>query len=195
MKGTERIIAHIQSDAKAEADRILALAQEQCSGILGGYEEQAKAAYAERIRAGVKTCEESIENADRLAQMESRKSLLAVKQEMVSAAFDRAKEMILSMPEEDYLALLTKLAVKAAGGESGEIILNASDRAKYGDSVVSAANAMPGGEKLVLSAETGEFSGGLIVRSGQIETNNTVELLIELCRGDMSSEVAKALFE
>ena len=33
MKGTEKIIAHIQADAKAQADAILAQAEQQCAGI------------------------------------------------------------------------------------------------------------------------------------------------------------------
>ena len=41
---------------------------------------------------------------------------------------------------------------------------------------------------------TGDFAGGLIVRNGAVEVNNTLELLIDLCRGDMAAEVAKILF-
>ena len=58
MRGTDKIIAHIQADAKAQADAILAQAEQQCAGIRETYEAKAKEAYAEKIRAGVKTCEE-----------------------------------------------------------------------------------------------------------------------------------------
>ena len=193
MKGTEKIIAHIQADAKAQADAILAQAEQQCAGIRDDYESKAKDAYAEKIRAGVKKCEDLADSKTRIAQMESKKSVLALKQEMVSEAFAKAKDIVLALPAEKYCAFLTRLAVQSAPDGEGQIVLNASDRKKYGEAVVSQANAALSG-RLTLSDETGDFAGGLIVRNGAVEVNNTLELLIDLCRGDMAAEVAKILF-
>ena len=47
---------------------------------------------------------------------------------------------------------------------------------------------------LTLAGECGDFAGGLVLRRGNIEDNCTVELLIDLCRGEMSSKVAEVLF-
>ena len=193
MKGTEKIIAHIQADAKAEADAILAQAEQQCTLLREDYEKKAENAYAEKIRAGVKACEDLAESKKRIAEMESKKNLLALKQEMVSAAFDRAKEIILSMPAAEYQAFLTNLAVKAAPDGKGQLVLNARDRKQYGEAVVKAANAALKGS-LTLSDTDGDFAGGVMIKNGAVEVNNTLELLIDLCRGDMSADVAKALF-
>lgn len=193
MKGTEKIIAHIQADAKAQADAILAQAEQQCAQIRKEYEDKANEVYAARIRSGVKACEDLAESKKRIAEMESKKSVLSLKQEMVSAAFDRAKEQILAMPAKDYLAFLTKLAVKAAPDGKGQIVLNAADRKQYGEAVVKAANAELGGS-LTLADAAGDFAGGLMVRNGAVEVNNTLELLIDLCRSDLAADVAKVLF-
>ncbi len=193
MKGTEKIIAHIQSDAKAQADAILAQAEQQCALIRKDYEEKADEAYTAKIRAGVKACEDLSESKKRIAEMESKKNLLALKQEMVSAAFDRAKGIILSMPAAEYQAFLTNLAVKAAPDGKGQLVLNARDRKQYGEAVVKAANAALKGS-LTLSDTDGDFAGGVMIKNGAVEVNNTLELLIDLCRGDMSADVAKALF-
>ena len=61
--------------------------------------------------------------------------------------------------------------------------------------VVEKANALLPAGKLSLSAATGDFAGGLILKRGSIEANCTIELLVELCRGDMSAQLAKVLFE
>ena len=193
MKGTEKIIAHIQADGKAQADAILAQAEQQCAQIRKEYEDKANEVYAARIRSGVKACEDLAESKKRIAEMESKKSVLSLKQEMVSAAFDRAKEQILAMPAKDYLAFLTKLAVKAAPDGKGQIVLNAADRKQYGEAVVKAANAELGGS-LTLADAAGDFAGGLMVRNGAVEVNNTLELLIDLCRSDLAADVAKVLF-
>ena len=193
MRGTDKIIAHIQADAKAQADAIIAQAEQQCAGIREAYEGKAKEAYAEKIRAGVKVCEDLAESKSRIAQMESKKSLLAMKQELVSSAFDKAQKQLLSLPKEQYLDFLTGLAVKAAPDGNGELVLNASDKAAYGSELVRAANARLNGQ-LKLSDETGDFAGGLIVKNGPVAVNNTLELLIDLCRSEMAADVAKVLF-
>ena len=186
MKGTEKIIAHIQADAKAQADAILAQAEQQCAEIRRDYEIKAKDAYAEKIRLGVKSNQDKLDSVERLTRMESRKAILALKQEMVSAGFDKAVEELIALPQEKYIALLAKLAFQAS---------STGDEAEIGAAVVKAANALLPGGKLTLSDDTGDFKGGLILRRGSIEANCTVELLVELCRGDMSAQLAGVLFE
>ena len=223
MKGTEKIIAHIQADAKAQADEILARAESRCAEIKAEYDAKAREAYSGKIREGVKACEEKLTNSTKLAEMESRKDILALKQELMNAAFDRARDFMLSLPEDSYLELLVTLAVRGAceicnagtatsdatpaaayATPAGEIILNAADREKYGPAVVEAANSLINANTassatpaagLTLSDTAGSFAGGLIVRSGSVEVNNTIELMVETSREDLSAEVAALLFE
>ena len=194
MKGTEKIIAHIEADAEAQANAILAQAEEKCAAIREGYEQQAKEAYAERIRAGVKANQDRLDSMDRLAKMEGRKAILALKQDMVSESFDRACEKLVNLPEAEYVAFLAKLAVKASVTGDEEIVLNARDRKAVGAKLVEAANKAIGGGKLRLSEQTGDFKGGLILRRGSIEANCTAELLVDLCRDEMAAELAGVLF-
>ena len=125
MKGTEKIIAHIQADADAQAAEILARADARCAEIRETYEQKAKEAYAERIRAGVRENQDRLDSMERLANMEGRKAILALKQDMVARSFERAVEKLVTLPEEKYIALLTKLAVGASVTGDEEIVLNA----------------------------------------------------------------------
>ncbi len=195
MKGTEKIIAHIQADAKAQADAILAQAEQQCASIREEYEKKASAAYGDKIRAGVKECQDKVDSIERIAQMEAKKAVLALKQEMVSASFDKARDMIVGLPKEQYTAFLAKLAAQAAVTGDEEVLLNGRDRDTVGPAAVKAANEMLGAGRLTLAADAGNFAGGLILRRGNIEVNCTVELLVELCRADMSAQLAGVLFD
>ena len=114
MKGTEKIIAHIRADAEAQCGAILAAAQEKCDAIRADFDAQAAAAYAERIRAGVKSCADEGDSAARLDRMEAKKQLLALKQEMISRSFALAEKKLASLPEKEYVALLGKLAANAS---------------------------------------------------------------------------------
>ena len=198
MKGTEKIIEHIRSDAQARADAILAQAEQQCAQIRADYDRKARELYGDKIRAGVKECEDKSESVDRIARMEARKGMLAVKQEMVAACFDKAREKIADLPEEQYVDFLAKLACGSSVTGDEQIVLNAADREKLGKKAVDEANALlkMSGRKagLTLADESGEISGGLVLKRGNIEDNCTVGLLIDLSRAEMSSKVAEVLF-
>lgn len=194
MKGTEKIIAHIRGDAKTQAEEILCQADQQCAQLRQEADQQAAQAYADRIRAGVKSCEDQADSARRITRMEGRKSLLALKQELVGESFRRAQAQIVSMPREEYVAFLAGLAAQAAVTGDEQIILNARDRKAIGPELVKAANARLEGGRLSLAEETRDFAGGLILRRGSVEANCTVELLVELSRNELSARVAELLF-
>ena len=199
MKGTEKIIAHIRADAEAQSAAILSQAEQQCAAIREEYEARARERYSEKLLSGGKACEDRVDSMDRIARMEARKGLLALKQEMVSKSFELACEKLVNLPEADYVALLARLAAEAAVTGTEEIVLNARDRAAVGEKAVGAANAKlaEAGKtaKLKLSPAEGAFAGGLLLRRGSIETNCTAELLVELQRSEMSSELAGVLFD
>ena len=193
MKGTEKIIAHIEADAQAQADAVLGEARQRCEAIKARFDEKAARLYSDRIREGVKACQDQEDSALRISRMEARKSVLSVKQEMVEKSFDLAVQQIVALPDEKYTAFLANLVKKAGPAGDEEIILNAADRARVGEALLKAVNA--DGAKMKLSDETRDIKGGLILRRGSIETNCSVELLEELCRGELSAKLADVLFD
>lgn len=194
MKGTEKILAHIRADAQSQVDAILALAGEQAAQIRAEYDKKASQVYADKLRAGTKACQDQMDSVQRIAQMEAKKELLSVKQEMVARSFEKAQEGLVALPEEKYVDFLAGLAAKASVTGDEAIVLNERDRAAVGEAVVKAANGKLGGGKLSLAERTGSFAGGLILSRGNVEANCTAELLVELCRGEMSAEIADKLF-
>lgn len=199
MTGIEKITARIEADAQAEVAAIKAAADERCAELRAEYDKQAQDAYWERIRAGVKECESRVDRMGRLAQMESKKSVLGLKQDMVNEAFERAVESICKMPQDEYVAAMAKLAAKSSVSGSESMILNEHDRARCGEALVAAANALLAqqGKKanLTLSPEAGDMRAGFLLREGDVSVNCSVEVLAELCRSEMAAKVASALFD
>lgn len=199
MKGTEKIIAHIRADGDAEAKKILDAAAKQAEEIRAASFKEALSEYERLMQAGNAECEDILSGSRRIAEMEAKKSVLSVKQEMISAAFDAAREEIVNMPRDKYTQFLARMAAEAAVGGMEEIVLNARDKAEVGKSVCKAANELlsakgtPG--KLTVSEDTADISGGVIVRFGGIETNCSIDALIRQRRSGLSTEVAAALFE
>ena len=100
MNGIEKITARIIADAEAEAAAARADAEAKCSQIRADYDKKAQDEYWRTVRAGVKDCEARVQRLGRTAEMEAKKSVLALKQDMVSRAFDSALERVLAMTGE-----------------------------------------------------------------------------------------------
>lgn len=199
MNGIEKIISHIKADSDAECKAIAEEASKKCEEIMAQYEKSAKDKYEKILNTGKQDAETHIDRLGHIAVLESKKQILTAKQEMVSLAFDGAIQMITELPESDYISLLVRLAVSAARTGREQVILSASDKARYGNIVciksneVLAATGKPAA--LTLSEQTRNIRGGLILTSGDIEVNCSVETLVLQLKNELSSKVAGILFE
>lgn len=198
MNGIEKITAKLESEARAEIAAINAETAARCEEIKKEYDKKAQQEYWKRVEEGTKSVENRVERMNSAADMEARKSILAFKQEMVSRAFDRAVQNISEMPREEYIAFLAGQTAKAASTGTEELIFNARDRKQFGADTAKAANVLlkkkglAGG--LTVSDETREIPGGLIVKQGDIEVNCSVDILVQLYRNELASQVAEILF-
>ena len=91
MNGIDKITQRIGADTQAEIDRILGDANAQAETIGAKYRAQAEAEDADLLAKGQRAAAEREERLISAAQMEARKSLLTVKQDMVELAYQRAE--------------------------------------------------------------------------------------------------------
>ena len=198
MIGTERIVSHIQEEAQAEKDAALAQAKAAAEGIAADFAKKAQAEADELLRAGRDAAEQRVARQERTNRLEARKDILGLKQGLVSAAFDKAREAVLALDEDKYVAFLAAQAGAAALTGSEEIVLGKGDRERAGARIVAAANAaaekrgLPGAMKL--SDATLSADGGLVLRRGSIEVNCTLDKLLEMSHSSLDAEVASVLF-
>ncbi len=198
MNGIDKIAGKIAEDAQKEMDSILAQARSEAAAIAEKYAAQAKAESDKILAAGQEQAKEIRRRADSAADQEAKQQLLATKQKMLARAFDEALQRLLALPAEEYAALLAGLAAKAAASGSEEIILSPKDKEALGQKVLAGANQLleKAGKKaaLTLSAETRPFVGGLLLKSGDVEVNCTLDTILRLSKEDLALEVAAALF-
>ena len=199
MNGIDRITDRIEADAREQAKAIIAEAEAKCAEIRKENEKKAQERYLQLIRNGTKDCESGLERRKSAAEMDAKKSVLALKQDCVAEAFDMAKRCLADMPEDSYVGFLASLAASAAADGSGEIVLSARDRERCGKAVLERANAALAAKgltpALTLAADSREISGGLILRQGGVEVNCSIEALVEALKGPMTADVARTLFE
>lgn len=175
MTGIDKITAHIEADAQAEAKSLLDDAYAKAKDSIAEYDKLAHDEYVRIIQEGVKDCEDKVQRMQRLANMEAKKEVLAEKQDIIQKAFLSAQDRIVNLPEVEYIEFLATLASSSAKTGQEEIILNQRDKDKYGLRLLKAANEKLNANgiagNLQLSEYIGKFAGGLILKQGSIEIN------------------------
>ncbi len=199
MKGIDKITSRILADAEAECAAVRKESDERCAAIKAEAEKKAQEEYWRLVREGVKDTEQRVQRMDRTARLEAKKSVLNMKQEAVSRAFELARDRIAELPERDYVGFLARQAAEAAISGQEEVIFCERDRAAVGAKAVKAANELLAAKgmpaMLTLSEATREMAGGLMLKQGDIEVNCTVDTLLDLSRGELAARVAEVLFE
>ena len=127
MIGTERIVSHIRDEAQAEQNAALAQAGAKAAEIAAEFAKKAQAEADELLRSGKEAAEQRVLRADSTNRLEARKDILGLKQGLVTAAFDKARQAILALDEDKYVAFLAAQAGAAALTGSEEVVLKEYD--------------------------------------------------------------------
>ena len=182
MEGIEKITAKIAQDAQAEIGRLMAETDGKAQSILASAQAQAQEEANDIVEKGRAAAGERLERLSSAAQMERRKLELAAKQEVLGEAFNLALEKLCTLPEQEYIALLTKLALEASTSGKEQIIFSQKDRARVGKQVVMAVNnalvkeRAPGLPEEVVKSKVGALVDKLVHNTTAVVTGTGLTL-------------------
>lgn len=182
----------IETEARKEADAILAAARAEADKIKKETDREIKAieaSYAERFNSEQP---EILRRRKIVASLDVNRIELGVKQQAISNSFSEAVNLMANLPGDKYLALAEKLLLKAV--ETGEEVLQAGAGGKHITGEWLSKFNEKHGKKLTLGDGRIDASGGFILKNGNIETNCTWEMLVRWIKDDLEAEVAKRLF-
>lgn len=194
MNGIERIKKRIDADTQAEIEEILNDARAEAAKINESYQAKAAAEAAELTEKNKKAAAERLERLVSSAEMDSRKTALSVKQELVEKTYEKALQELCKLPDADYIRVVSTLLAEAAPTGRGTVIFAPEEQKRIGAAAVEQANALLKGGKLTLSQETRPIRGGFILKDNRIEVNGTFETLVRLQKAETAGAVAKKLF-
>lgn len=199
MTGMEKIKAKILEDSNAKASQIEEKAKLEAGVII---DEASMEAEKKKNEIICKAEAESMETYRRIlsvAGLEGRKELLRAKQEMVDKAFSSAIAKLTELSDKNYQKLLESLTVKSAVNGNGEIMLSVKDAERIDSHFVENVNRSLSeagiNGSLKLSDQRIDTVGGVVIRYGEMEINNTFEILFGMLRPQLENEVVKILFK
>jgi V/A-type H+-transporting ATPase subunit E len=192
----EDILRKIGDDAEAEADSLFLIAQAEADGIREKALRQADELRSELLEKAKSRAKGHADRVETLAALDVRKDILKQKKSLIEECFVMAENSIRSLSPEEYLAFLEPLLVEAVESGEEEIIPSSAHKSILSSAFLDSLNAKLGPQKgrLRLSNESGDFSGGFILRDGRKETNLTLKSLIASKRDGLEPQIARILF-
>jgi len=189
----EYIISKIIADANEYADDVLVKAKEEAKAITEDYESVADKEYNQIVDLAYEKANEIMHRSGAQGVKEKRISVISAKWEYLDSVFSSAVQLMCQLPNDVQVRFMAGLVQKYQHAEA-ELIFNATDRERLGRDVVSAVNSTPGSFKVTLSENTGNFSGGLILKETNAEANLTYDAIVASEREKLEDEVSSILF-
>ncbi len=188
----------IISDAKIQADKIIAQAEDKANNIIKKGKKEAE--NIKNIILHRSKQEASLKKSKILteANLEAKKIILSEKQKIIEDVFNKASESILKLEDKDYRNIVKKMILDNIETGDETIFIDHSDRDKISESFIEDINKelKSKGEKgeLKLSTSYLPIKGGVVIGSGKIRKNISLEFLLKKIREELEIQISKDLF-
>lgn len=104
---------------------------------------------------------------------------LKKKQELIGETVSKAKERVLSLPDDEYFKTILKVADRSLAAEEGIVYFNEKDLHRmtedFKDQLLKLAEEKGG--KLEISTEPRKLDGGFVLQYGGIEENCSIDAI------------------
>lgn len=198
MSGANKLKEKILAEAGSQAEEALEEARQKAAAILAKREEEAQAKKKSVLELARKLADERRRRAQTIAELDARKAILAAKEDLIEDTFNQAITRLRALDQKQYEELLFPMLVAASLTGAEEVIVAAEDKGRFTPELMARVNealqsqGKPG--KLALSSDTHPMQGGFVLRSGDMEVNNSFNSILRLQRDQLVPEVAAVLF-
>jgi V/A-type H+-transporting ATPase subunit E len=192
----QQVINKILSEAQGEADRIKSEAQQKQAADQARLDKQLSEYKTQTNELAKKAGEDKKTHMLAAARMDIAKKYLEEKRKLLQEIFDKAKEQLASMPDEQYRQLMMKLMKAAVETGDEEVIVDSNEK-RIDHELIKQVNRelRPGFHgNLRLSEERQAIGGGFVLRRGKIRNNVSLSVLIDEAKKELEIDLAKELF-
>lgn len=199
MPGIESILSHIISDAEEEKQKILAEAKNKAKEIIDAANRKADEIKKDLHERACEKAEDYKRRKISMAELDFKKEILTAKQKFINDAFDNALLFLKNMDRVKYIQYLRNSIIEAVDKGDEQIIVNSNDKniisLEFLKDINVFLNSRGINANVTLSNETADISGGFIIKSDDVEIDNSFDTLIQNLREDLEMQVAQILFK
>ena len=191
---SEKII----SDSRIQADKIIAQAEDNSNNIIKKGKKEAD--NIKNVILYKYNQEASLRKSKILteANLEAKKIILSEKQKIIEDVFNKASESILKLEDKDYRNIIKKMILDNIETGDETIFIDHSDQKKISESFIEDINKELKSKRekgeLKLSTSYLPIKGGVVIGSGKIRKNISLEFLLKKIREELEIQISKDLF-
>ncbi|NLC44359.1 MAG: hypothetical protein GX783_08755 [Clostridiales bacterium] len=196
MPGLDKLLSHIESTAQDIANAKLEQASQQAEELILEAENKAREESRRRLQESSVEVTDIIKRAKSAASLQKRKAILSAKQQIILKKIHRTRDMLKSMPPEEYFELIRKMVAHYSLPKDGAIIFSKYDQERFPADLENQLNELvqSKGGSLKFSAEDRPIDGGFILVYGEIEENCSFEAILSSKEDILQDKVNKLLF-
>ena len=193
----EQVVQKILSEAKAQAEKIVNDARDKAAEQKAQRDAEIAEFDARTDQLAQEAAEDKLQRMLANARMANAKETLAAKVQILEHVFEKAKNAVSQLPDDQYLSLMASLMKQAVETGDEEVIVGKGER-RIDASFISKLNQELGSGfkgNLRLSGQRADIAGGFILARGKVQVNAGIDVLIESLREILETQLAKELFE
>ena len=196
MSGLDEILNIIDEQRIQNEESIIGAANQKAAAIRSEGEQKAQKAYSEQLEKGQTDAKRDFVNACASVDSDMKRKVLDSKGKLIDSAIEATLERLAKLPEDEYFAMLKRLAEQKLRKGSGVISLSANDLkrlpADFETDIRSSAEKLGG--TLEISKKPADISDGFILSYGLISENCSFRAIIESERDEVRDTAAAKLF-
>lgn len=196
MSGLDEILNIIDEQRIQNEESIIGAANQKAAAIRSEGEQKAQKVYSEQLEKGQTDAKRDFVNACASVDSDMKRKVLDSKVKLIDSAIEATLERLAKLPEDEYFAMLKRLAEQKLRKGSGLISLSANDLkrlpADFETDIRSSAEKLGG--TLEISKKPADISDGFILSYGLISENCSFRAIIESERDEVRDTAAAKLF-
>ena len=196
MSGLDEILNIIDEQRIQNEESIIGAANQKAAAIRSEGEQKAQKAYSEQLEKGQTDAKRDFVNACASVDSDMKRKVLDSKVKLIDSAIEATLERLAKLPEDEYFAMLKRLAEQKLRKGSGLISLSAIDLkrlpADFETDIRSSAEKLGG--TLEISKKPADISDEFILSYGLISENCSFRAIIESERDEVRDTAAAKLF-
>lgn len=198
MTGVEKIKEEILAEARHEAEANVSRAKAKADDLLRKAREEAERKKQTILEKATQEGEDKRQRILATTELEGRKKRLQAKQEVLEEVFAKVMAALNSMPVKEYSKVLTEMIINSVKTGTEEIVLTEKDRGRLSETFLANVNLRLSKEGktggLKFSDVVGDFQGGFILKSGDVEVNQSFDAILRMQHDELEALAIKVLF-
>ena len=189
-----QVVQKILAQAKAEAEKIKAQADEKLKALNSAGEEELSKYRQETERLARIAGEEKKATVLAAARIAIAKEMTETKRKLLNTAVEKADQKIKDFNDGEYLSIMECLILRSVKTGNEELVIGRNENRINENFIRSINKKLAGRGDLRLASDRADIKAGFILRQGKVRVNAALDVLLKEAGGQLEGKLAEQLF-